>query len=388
MIARILPMRSDLPEFDPRETPLHALCPLMRDVRDGCLHRQPLPAARESTCAQPMATLAWGRKYLPKHFAKPASAMHKWLGEQLDSFRTQRGCKVNVIGPRGSAKSTIATLCYVLRAAVEEWEPYIWIVSDTIPQAQMHLENVKKELLDNPRLARAYPQSTGRGPTWRAELIELPNGVAIESLSTGQSIRGRRFNEHRPSLIICDDLQNDSHISSAYQRDASRRWFDGSLLKAGDTRTNFVNLATALHREALALQLHGAPGWTSRRFSAIQSWPNDMELWKQWETIYCDATNDRANHDARAFYESHRCAMEKGAMVLWPAAEDLYALMQMRVESGHAAFAREKQASPSDPTVCEWPDEYFEDNIWFDRWPDDLPIRTVALDPSKGNDAR
>ncbi len=336
----------------------------------------------------PSGTLAWGRLFLPKHFAKPPSTMHEWLGAQLDSFRTERGSKVNVIGPRGSAKSTIATLCYVLRAAVEGWEPYIWIVSDTIPQAQLHLENVKSELVGNRQLAKAYPQSTGRGPAWRAELVQLRDGPVIEALSTGQRIRGRRFNEHRPTLIVCDDLQNDSHISSAMQRDASRSWFHGLLLRAGDPRTNVVNLATALHREALAVELLEAPGWTSRRFSAIQTWPTDVELWNEWEAIYADPENSNATRDAREFYDGHQSAMDAGAVVLWPAEEDLYALMRMRVESGRTAFEREKQGSPVDPDLCEWPEEYFDDHIWFDAWPDGLNIRTIALDPSKGSDSR
>jgi hypothetical protein len=116
----------------------------------------------------PSTTLAWGRAYLPAHFAKPASRMHEWLGAELDSLRTSRGCKVNVIGPRGSAKSTIATLCYVLRTAVEGWERYIWIVSDTKEQAQTHLDNVKAELVDNRMLRHYYPNAVGHGRRWRA----------------------------------------------------------------------------------------------------------------------------------------------------------------------------------------------------------------------------
>jgi predicted phage terminase large subunit-like protein len=332
-------------------------------------------------------TLAWGRHFLPKHFAKPPSGMHEWLGDQLDTFQLVRGSKLNVIGPRGSAKSTIATLCYVLRAAVEGWEPYIWIVSDTIPQAQMHLENVKAELLENPLLEDAYPKATGRGPTWRAELIQLPNGTAIEALSTGQRIRGRRFNEHRPSLIVCDDLQNDSHIASAPQRDVSRRWFNGSLLRAGDKRTNIVNLATALHREALAMELLEAPGWTSRRFAAIETWPTNTQLWNEWEAIYADPDNPNATHEAREFYDVFKADLDAGAVVLWPAEEDLYTLMKMRVESGRTAFEREKQGSPVDPDLCEWPEVYFDDTIWFDAWPEGLVIRTIALDPSKGRES-
>ncbi len=94
----------------------------------------------------------------------------------------------------------------------------------------------------------------------------LRNGVVIEAFGTGQRIRGRRRREHRPTLIICDDLQNDGHIRSAVQRGHSRDWFHGMLMKAGTQRTNVVNLATALHREALAMQLHETPGWTSRIF--------------------------------------------------------------------------------------------------------------------------
>ncbi len=60
--------------------------------------------------------------------------------------------------------------------------------------------------------------------------------------------------------------------------------------------------------------------------------------------------------------------MLAGARVLWPEVEDLYTLMRMRVESGHAAFEREKQGSPVDPELCEWPEDYFGDHIWFESW--------------------
>jgi predicted phage terminase large subunit-like protein len=345
-------------------------------------------ALRRRLAAPPAATLTWGRLYLPNHFSQPPSAMHEWLGGRLDELRTQRGEKINLIGPRGSAKSTIATLCYVLRAAVEGWEPYIWIISDTIPQARMHLDNVKAELMGNARLARDYPGSAGRGAAWRGHHVELPNATVIEALSTGQRIRGRRKKATRPTLIVCDDLQNDGHIRSALQRESSRQWFHGSLMAAGDKHTNIINLATALHREALALELHRAPGWVSRRFAAIESWPTNTALWDEWEAIYCDVERPDAKTAARDFYERQRAAMDEGAVVLWPEVEDLYTLMQMRVESGRTAFEREKQGSPVDPDLCEWPDEYFGEHIWFGAWPTELAIRTIALDPSKGRDAQ
>jgi len=344
--------------------------------------------ASQQEFSEALESLAWGRKYLAEHFLRAPSRMHCWLGEQLDQLRENRGTKINVVGPRGGAKSTIGTLCYVLRVAVEGTEPYIWIVSDTKHQAQTHLENVKHELEENEQLAIDYPQSTGRGSCWRATTIVLRNGVVIESFGTGQRLRGRRRRENRPTLIICDDLQNDQHMASALQRENSRHWFHGTLLKAGTKRTNIVNLATALHRDALAMQLSRTPGWNSATFRAILRWPNDMELWARWEEIYSDVENRNARRDALDFYKANSKAMDAGADLLWPDEEDLYTLMKMRVEEGRTAFEREKQSSPIDPERCEWPEEYFDEHIWFDEWPEGLQLKTIALDPSKGTDAR
>ncbi|WP_146398365.1 phage terminase large subunit family protein [Pseudobythopirellula maris] len=332
--------------------------------------------------------LRWGRRCLPDHFAKPPSAMHHWLAERLDRMTVERGVKVNLVGPRGAAKSTLATLGCVLRAALDASEPYIWIVSDTKSQAQAHLENVKTELLENERLARSYPRATARGSRWTAAGIELKNGVVIEAYGAGQRIRGRRQRAHRPTLIVCDDLQNDGHIASATLRQASHEWFHGALLKAGTERTNVVNLATALHRDALAMRLLAAPGWDSRLFKSLARWPAAAELWAEWEKIYCDHDRSDPAADARSFYHTRRREMDRGAEVLWPAEEDLYALMRMRVESGASAFDREKQGEPADPEKCEWPEAYFGDGCWFDEWPELLTLRTMALDPSKGSDSR
>jgi predicted phage terminase large subunit-like protein len=36
----------------------------------------------------------------------------------------------------------------------------------------------------------------------------------------------------------------------------------------------------------------------------------------------------------------------------------------------------------------EWPADYFPTSMWFDEWPKDLVLRVLALDPSKGKDAK
>ena len=363
-------------------------CRVLQTLRDEVARRHGRARRLQAARNGGPGLLEWAQKYLPDHLTQAPSAMHRWLAYQLDRMWHRRGTKLNLLGPRGGAKSTIATLVYVLRAAVEGWEPYVWIVSDTRHQARAHLENVKSELTDNPRLAADYANAVGKGPVWRAGSVVLPNGVAIEAFGTGQRIRGRRRRASRPRLIVCDDLQNDGHIASAVQRERSRTWFHGTLMKAGNFRTNVVNLATALHRDALAMELHETPGWRSRVFRAIQRWPRNMSLWQEWEAIYTNLTRPDYHEAARAFFDQNRREMEAGAVVLWPEEEDLYGLMCLRAEGGRAAFEREKQNSPISPDLCEWPESYFDESVWFDDWPDGLRIKTLALDPSKGADAR
>ncbi len=414
---------------------------LLRAVREEFVrqHETARPAAPDAAppadSGKPLDLLAWGRQYLPEHFQKPPSAMHRWMAERLDAMTLARGSKLNVLGPRGAAKSTVGTLAFPLRAALEKREPYIWIVSDTKEQARTHLDNLKAELVDNPHIARDYPEAAGRGPVWRAGAVVLRNGVTVEAYGTGQRIRGRRRRENRPTLIVCDDIENDAHRESALLREHARNWFHGALMKAGTPWTNVVSLATALHREALAVELHATPGWTSRVFRSIDPWPDNMGLWRQWEALYAAGSEERVGwakrsagppsdgsstlvdprsagppsdgsstlvgprcawptlqlvetDPARRFYEERRAAMDAGAGVLWPEMEDLYALMRIRAESGRSAFEREKQCSPLGPEMCEWPEEYFGEHLWFDEWPARLAVRVLALDPSKGADAR
>jgi predicted phage terminase large subunit-like protein len=332
--------------------------------------------------------LGWGRRFLPHHFELPPSALHRWLAAELDRARRQRGLRLNALGPRGSAKSTIVTLAYALRSALEHTEPYIWIVSDTEAQARTHLENIRAELEHNDELRRTYVHSCGRGRRWRASALELVQGATIEAFGAGQQLRGRRRRQHRPTLIICDDIENDRRVIQPSGREATRDWFYATVLKAGDRRTNVVNLATALHRDALAMRLHAAPGWLSELFPAVLRWPEHMDLWHEWEQLYVDLANPAARLDALQFFLDRREAMTAGAQLLWPERADLYDLMRMRVDEGRVAFEREMQNVPLDPTRCEWPEDYFDDSIWFNDWPARLDVRVIALDPSKGADAR
>jgi hypothetical protein len=86
------------------------------------------------------------------------------LDRDFYGLHTRRATKLAYIAPRGGAKSTWATLAYPLRCAVEGWEPYMLILSDSAGQANELLRHIRAELESNELLAAVYPDSTGEGP--------------------------------------------------------------------------------------------------------------------------------------------------------------------------------------------------------------------------------
>jgi hypothetical protein len=312
--------------------------------------------------------------------------MHVWLSRRLGEL--PRGARLAIIAPRDSAKSTYLSFAYPLFCAVSGRENYILLVAETADQARRYLRSIHQELQANPALAAAFPDACGRGSVWNVDRIVLRNGVEIEALGTGTSIRGRKSAADRPTLVILDDPQDRKHITSTALRQAHWTWFTQDLLNVGSRATNYLVAGTALHREALVDRLARHPGWEAHRFASIESWPTNHGLWAEWEGIYTDLNNPDRARDARNFYLQHQREMDAGAVVCWPENEDLYALMKLRVDIGRTAFQAEKQGNPLNPELCEWPPSYFEGDLWFDAWPPNFVVRTMALDPSKGRQSR
>lgn len=338
-----------------------------------------------------MPLAAWVARYLPDSFADEPSAFHLWLAGRLDRLRSDRGQRLNVLAPRGNAKTTWASFAYPLREALEGREQSVVIVSDTARQAKSFLRKIRRAVESNPAIRRDYGDA--RGEVWKEDHVEFGNGCEILALGTGGKIRGASTaRSRRATLILADDVQNKDHIVSGLRRERSWEWLTKDLLSAGEPGTNVVVLGTALHRECIVCRLETTAGWRSRKWQSVVSWPARMDLWREWEALLHDYGRDDEERQAlaRRFYEGNRAEMDRGAEVLWPAREPLYALMEHRAAIGHTAFESEKQNNPIDASQCEWPEEYLDwPGMWFDSWDGkEWVVKTMALDPSKGRSDR
>src|SRR5579884_2055882 len=206
--------------------------------------------------------------YLPHHFPLDLPDYFDELTEALQNYDLKR---LEVIGFRGCAKSTTASLALVLYASLEfpDLYPFIIMLADTTAQAGINMAAVQHELRENELIKRDYghlkyrkiddlrPEPTLESEDdWQKTNCVLDNGVRILARSRGQKVRGLKHRQHRPSLFVADDVEDLDWVRTQENRDKSDRWFRGTVLPSLDEANGrAVVIGNWLHTDGLMARL-------------------------------------------------------------------------------------------------------------------------------------
>ncbi|STZ76326.1 phage terminase large subunit [Bergeriella denitrificans] len=319
--------------------------------------------------------------YFPHYVRSPhKSQLHEFLFKRLPEILQEKdGATEATAAPRGEAKSTLVTQLFTLYCIVTGQKHYCVIVMDSLDQSYPMLEAIKAELEFNPRLRTDFPEACGQGRVWQAGTAVTANDIKIQVAGSGKKLRGMRHGPFRPDLCVLDDIENDENVRSAEQRDKLDAWLKKTIMPLGAVGQKFdiVYIGTILHYDSVLSRTLNNPFWRGTRFQAVLQWPDRMDLWDEWESIFRNH-GDAGKAMAEAFYQANRDEMVKGAVTSW-AARDILALMTIRARDGHAAFDSEYQ---NDPVSGE--DAVFANALhYWTELPRDL-VYFGALDPSLG----
>jgi len=369
-------------------------------------NRETVEKERELTDAERAALIAlcendmylFAIRYFPHYLSLPSSSLHIYLYNFLsERFKRKRrkGIRRAIAAPRGNAKSSIVSNILPIWCVCYEKKKYIVMISDTTSQAEDFLSDVKRELEFNEKLLQDFPHIAGKGNTWRSDEIITKNNIKIYALGTGSRIRSRKFGTDRPDLIIGDDLESSEMVRSKSQREFIRNeWFAKDLMYAGDPSgsTDFLIVGTILGPHSLLNALINPeefPDWSSKVFSAVESFSVNEGLWKEWERLYKNRFDENREQTAKLFFEKNKEKMLEGVKVLWPEGDPYYNLMIYRA-SNPSGFISEKMNQPLDPAKLVLPREIMTITD-FSQDPNIIKILNSkqtkyfgALDPSLG----
>lgn len=162
-----------------------------------------------------------------------------------------------VVAFRGSGKSTVCTLSYPIWSILgKQKKKFVIILSQTQRQARQHLMNLKEELESNTLLLRDLGPFQEEQDEWGGYSLVIPRyGAKIMAASTEQSIRGLRHKEHRPDLIIADDIEDLQSVKTREGRDKTYNWLVGDIIPAGGQNTKLVVVGNLLHEDSVVMRL-------------------------------------------------------------------------------------------------------------------------------------
>lgn len=320
--------------------------------------------------------LAFAMIYLKHHLNYKPSKVHLEIYEILQVLLTDRGKSFVLAAPRDFGKSTMITVFYVLFCICFQKERFILLISNTSKMAIRILDNIKSELVNNPLLREDFPEvfefeGEPKPPRWTRNEIETRTEIKIVALGAGESCRGIRYKQHRPTLIIGDDVEKGNAYSTIESLEKVKDWFRKSVLRLGSNDSNFIVLGTFFHPYCLIGELldeEKSPDWERRRYQALISFPENEQLWEEFDNIFFYRKEYKAKtgpEAAKKFYDDHAAAMDKGAQSLWAEKWSIPYLMTEKTKDP-VVFSSEFQNIPADPKTL--PFSMQELHFWSDEF--------------------
>ena len=189
-----------------------------------------------------------------------------------------------VVAFRGSGKSTMVTTAYPIWAILgKQQKKFCIIFCQTKAQAKQHMMNIRSELEGNDILKRDLGPFQEESDEWGSNsLVFKKHGARITVASSDQSIRGLRHNEHRPDLIICDDVEDVQSTKTREGRNKTYHWLRGEVIPAGDKITRLIIVGNLLHEDSLLMRIkdeivQGKTRGIFREYPLLDK--NDVCLW-------------------------------------------------------------------------------------------------------------
>ncbi len=191
---------------------------------------------------------------------------------------------------RGAAKSTLAEEAIVTMGCFRRFRNGL-ILGETFERAVERLRAIKHEFEENEFIHELFGSLMGE--TWTESRIVLANGICIQAVGRGQSLRGVKHFDARPDMAFGDDIENEESVITPEARDKTMRWLMSVVMPALDPKHRVRINGTPLDPESMIVQLARDPAWVHKKYpirfvdteGTLQAtWPDRFPLDKIAET--------------------------------------------------------------------------------------------------------
>jgi phage terminase large subunit-like protein len=274
--------------------------------------------------------------FLPKetNAAAPIAQVHHDIWKDIENAINGEGPnQIGRILPRGTGKSVFGTFAATMWAHCYDLKKYTLICSDIGSTAEKFIKDIKNSFLENKYIENAFGvllNDRDKRYICNSTQLELTNKTFIEAISSASPMRGRKFDNCRPDLIILDDYQSEDDVRTEDAREKKWKRFSddvkyavqkaviraGKVIKQG---TVLIALGTLQHKECFYSRLMKQPTWKFKNEKGVLI--DDIDtyfntgLWLQFKNILFNFKNETHLEDSKEFYYAHEKEMQYS--LLW-----------------------------------------------------------------------
>ena len=190
------------------------------------------------------------------------------------------------IEPREHGKTVRWSFAYVLWCILTERSRYVLLIGATNEMAKENLENIKMEIEENENLLEDFGEL--KGSVWTNTKLVLSNKTRIQAKGAGASMRGTRYRQYRPDLIVLDDVLKDKDAESPEQRNKIHKWLKRVVFNLGK-KAFIIWVNTIFHKDDpisrlfRELETGDLVNWIAIRLSCIKQ--DGTPLWPEYWSI-------------------------------------------------------------------------------------------------------
>ena len=248
--------------------------------------------------------------YFLKYFDRKFGKFHRELFTELKYMLNNKGL-IEAFGlPREHGKSTINSFLFPLYSTLYNKSQFTLIISATEQIAIPFLDMIKSELEENQMLIEDF--GIQKGNRWNNNEIWIKTSGGIDSCimirGIDGSLRGIHYKQHRPMLVLLDDLLKDDTAKSETKREQVKSTFTDVVLPIGTRDTNILVVGTILNEEDIMADLLKGKisGVRNIKKSAVISFAERDDLWSEWEKIYNNLEDEDRIKTALSFFYAHK----------------------------------------------------------------------------------
>jgi phage terminase large subunit-like protein len=157
--------------------------------------------------------------------------------------------------PRGHAKSSITGLIFIIFCIVNKLEKYIVYISQNHTKTVQFLTPIRFEFKNNDRLKWLYGDinmAFGKDEQGkdREDCFDV-NDCRVEAVSFEKNLRGFKYRNIRPTLIIGDDIEEDMRVLNPELRVKDYHKLNKVIIPSLDIDGRFKMIGTLIHLDSL-----------------------------------------------------------------------------------------------------------------------------------------